>query len=152
WRTCTGPTASAAPPPARSRSSPPGEANGAARNAGDMSKAAPHAPPLPSGERSAAQRPGEGGPTYRGSGSPSPQPSPRRGEGAGRAQPRRWHFFLAALLALIVGAASLGIWVLSLGPAPDGRDVAYSALVVDREGRLLRPYPTLEGRWRLPVA
>src|SRR5262249_59103312 len=38
------------------------------------------------------------------------------------------------------------------GPAPDGRDVAYSTLVVDREGRLLRPYPTLEGRWRLPVA
>jgi membrane carboxypeptidase/penicillin-binding protein PbpC len=24
--------------------------------------------------------------------------------------------------------------------------------VVDREGRLLRPYPTVEGRWRLPAS
>src|SRR5262249_35672827 len=28
----------------------------------------------------------------------------------------------------------------------------YSTLVVDREGRLLRPFATSEGRWRLPAA
>ena len=38
-----------------------------------------------------------------------------------------------------------------LGPAPLGRDLAFSTLVVDRDGRLLRPYATPEGRWRLPA-
>jgi penicillin-binding protein 1C len=42
-------------------------------------------------------------------------------------------------------------WVASLGPAPRGEALDYSTLVVDREGRLLRPYATAEGRWRLPA-
>jgi penicillin-binding protein 1C len=42
-------------------------------------------------------------------------------------------------------------WVASLGPVPSGQGLAYSTLVVDREGRLLRPYTTPEGRWRLPA-
>jgi penicillin-binding protein 1C len=49
------------------------------------------------------------------------------------------------LLALFIG------WVVSLGPPPLGANLAYSTLVVDREGRLLRPYTTDEGRWRLPA-
>jgi pyruvate dehydrogenase E1 component beta subunit len=50
--------------------------------AADLAKA-PAAPssPLPGGERSAAQQPGEGDQTSK-SGTPSPQPSPPRGEGA----------------------------------------------------------------------
>jgi penicillin-binding protein 1C len=35
------------------------------------------------------------------------------------------------------------------GPPPLGQTLDYSTLVVDREGQLLRPYPTPEGRWRL---
>ena len=34
---------------------------------------------------------------------------------------------------------------------PRGEGLAYSTLVVDRDGRLLRPYTTPEGRWRLPA-
>lgn len=40
-------------------------------------------------------------------------------------------------------------WIASLGPTPWGKDLTYSTLVVDRHGRLLRPYTTQEGRWRL---
>jgi penicillin-binding protein 1C len=61
----------------------------------------------------------------------------------------------AATLVLICAAlvAAAGAWwVHSLGSAPLGADIAYSTLAVDREGRLLRPYATPEGRWRLPVA
>jgi penicillin-binding protein 1C len=50
--------------------------------------------------------------------------------------------------ATIVAAAW---WIASLGPAPLGRDLAFSTLVLDRDGRLLRPYATPEGRWRLPA-
>jgi penicillin-binding protein 1C len=39
----------------------------------------------------------------------------------------------------------------ALGPAPQGEALQYSTLVVDREGRLLRPYATPDGRWRIPA-
>ena len=39
----------------------------------------------------------------------------------------------------------------SLGPAPLGRHLDLSHLVLDRNGRLLRAYATKEGRWRLPA-
>ena len=42
--------------------------------------------------------------------------------------------------------------VYALGPAPLGKNLEYSHVVLDREGRLLRAYATKEGRWRLPVA
>jgi penicillin-binding protein 1C len=48
---------------------------------------------------------------------------------------------------LVVGA----FWVVSLGPVPLGEGLDFSTTVVDREGRLLRPYATREGRWRLPT-
>jgi penicillin-binding protein 1C len=38
-----------------------------------------------------------------------------------------------------------------LGPMPLGERLEFSTAVVDREGRLLRPYATSEGRWRLPA-
>ncbi len=53
-----------------------------------------------------------------------------------------------AVAALVVGA---GLYVHALGPVPLGRHLAYSHLVVDRNGKLLRAYATPEGRWRLPA-
>jgi penicillin-binding protein 1C len=52
----------------------------------------------------------------------------------------------AATAALVCGA-----WVYSLGPAPLGKNIDTSHVVVDRDGRLLRAYATSEGRWRLPA-
>jgi penicillin-binding protein 1C len=54
-----------------------------------------------------------------------------------------------------VGAAVAlagAVWAYSLGSAPLGRNLEYSHVVLDREGRLLRAYATSEGRWRLPVS
>jgi penicillin-binding protein 1C len=60
---------------------------------------------------------------------------------------------LAAVSIVIVAALGLGAWwIASLGPAPLGEGLAFSTLVVDRDGKLLRPYTTSEGRWRLPAA
>ena len=59
--------------------------------------------------------------------------------------------------ALVAAAASVAIaivgaaWVYSLGPAPLGEGLEFSTVVVDRNGRLLRPYATPDGRWRLPA-
>jgi len=65
---------------------------------------------------------------------------------------KRRHIILAVLggsaaVVLLAGA----IWAQSLGPAPLGRDLEYSHVVLDRDGRLLRAYATTEGRWRLPA-
>ena len=54
----------------------------------------------------------------------------------------------AALVAAALGGAW---WVHSLGPVPRGEALEYSTLVVDREDRLLRPYATPDGRWRVPA-
>ncbi|MDO8877780.1 MAG: penicillin-binding protein 1C [Pseudolabrys sp.] len=54
---------------------------------------------------------------------------------------------VAALCAVAAGAG----WVWSLGPAPLGRNLETSHVVLDREGRLLRAYATKDGRWRLPA-
>ncbi len=54
---------------------------------------------------------------------------------------------VAAVIALAIGG-----FVWSLGPAPLGKDLEYSQVVLDRNGRLLRAYATKEGRWRLPAS
>src|SRR6516225_2592122 len=75
-------------------------------------------------------------------------------EGArGAKSPRRWlRLSLAAVTVAIVSVLSAGAWwIASLGPAPLGEGLAFSTLVVDRDGKLLRPYTTPEGRWRLPA-
>src|SRR5262252_8699583 len=75
--------------------------------------------------------------------------------GAGRAKrPRRWLWFgLAAVVIATVSVLSAGAWwIASLGPAPLGEGLAFSTLVVDRDGKLLRPYTTPEGRWRIPAS
>jgi penicillin-binding protein 1C len=53
------------------------------------------------------------------------------------------------VFAAIAGGA-VGL-IQALGPAPLGRDLEFSKLVVDRNGKLLRPYLTSAGRWRLPA-
>jgi len=58
---------------------------------------------------------------------------------------------IAVSLTIVCLLAVAGGWIASLGPVPLGADLAYSTLVVDRDGRLLRPYTTYEGRWRLPA-
>src|SRR5262249_5951244 len=55
-------------------------------------------------------------------------------------------------VAAVTAALAFAWWVHTLGPPPRGDDVAVSTVVLDREGKLLRPYATAEGRWRLPVA
>ncbi|TAK50216.1 MAG: penicillin-binding protein 1C [Xanthobacteraceae bacterium] len=57
-----------------------------------------------------------------------------------------------AAAAFAAGAAALaGVAMARLGPAPLPSEREVSATVVDRNGRLLRPYAMADGRWRLPV-
>ena len=58
---------------------------------------------------------------------------------------------VAAALVCVTLGVGVSWWVASLGPAPLGRDLAFSTRVVDRDGRLLRAYATSEGRWCLPA-
>src|SRR5262249_28112587 len=72
--------------------------------------------------------------------------------GGARSRRRGLRLTLGALgLFCVACIAAFAAWVIPLGPAPTGAGLDYSTLVVDREGRLLRPYPTVEGRWRLPA-
>src|SRR5256884_2681508 len=66
---------------------------------------------------------------------------------------RRWLrlSLIAISIAIVSMLAAGGWWISSLGSAPLGEGLAFSALVVDRDGKLLRPYATPEGRWRLPA-
>jgi len=57
----------------------------------------------------------------------------------------------AVAVATLAAAGVAALWIASLGPAPLGEGLEFSTTVVDREGRLLRPYATSEGRWRLPA-
>lgn len=56
---------------------------------------------------------------------------------------------LAGVTLLASGALAFGLWVRALPPLPKPESLAHSIEVVDRDGRLLRPYATEEGRWRL---
>ena len=56
--------------------------------------------------------------------------------------------FGGACAAVVI---AVGTYVYALGPAPLGRHLEYSHLVLDRNGHLLRGYATPEGRWRLPA-
>ena len=58
---------------------------------------------------------------------------------------------LAGCVATAALIAAGWAWIAALGPARLGQGLSYSTLVVDRDGRLLRPFTTHEGRWRLPA-
>jgi penicillin-binding protein 1C len=47
------------------------------------------------------------------------------------------------------GAVAFGLWMRALPLLPKADALASSIEVVDRDGRLLRPYATEDGRWRL---
>ncbi len=55
---------------------------------------------------------------------------------------------LAAMNCALLGAA----WWFATLDTPRIPDVTYSTVVLDREGRLLRPYAISDGRWRLRVS
>lgn len=58
---------------------------------------------------------------------------------------------MIAVLTVLVGAG-LGVALQRLGPPPLHAASPVSTLVLDRNGKLLRPFTTPEGRWRLPVS
>ncbi len=64
--------------------------------------------------------------------------------------------FYGVLLAAILVINAIGFTATEtlrrLGPVPLGETITYSTLVVDRDGKLLRPFITKDGYWRLPVA
>lgn len=77
-----------------------------------------------------------------------------RHRGAARRALSRWSKRLA-VLALCLAAMSVTVVYAAqywLGPPPLEAASESSKLVLDRKGRLLRPFATRDGRWRLPVA
>src|SRR4051812_14395599 len=56
----------------------------------------------------------------------------------------------SGVLIAALGAALVG-YVVSLGPLDLAAAEQRSTVVLDREGRLLRPFATDDGRWRLPI-
>ncbi len=68
----------------------------------------------------------------------------------------RWPLRLyAGLLLGVLGVNAAGFTLSEtlrrLGPVPLGHDITFSTLVTDRDGKLLRPFITKDGYWRLPV-
>lgn len=55
------------------------------------------------------------------------------------------------LLTLAAATAALALYARSLPPLDLARAADRSTVVLDREGRLLRPFLTADGRWKLPV-
>ncbi|NVO17858.1 MAG: penicillin-binding protein 1C [Rhodoplanes sp.] len=76
--------------------------------------------------------------------------APRNDEGRGWRRAKL--ALLAASVVAAVGLGSAALWVKSLGPPPLGKNLSWSTVVVDRDGRILRPYATAEGRWRLKAS
>lgn len=50
---------------------------------------------------------------------------------------------------VVVAVLTLTAWFAWAGPPPSVKNIAYGTVVLDQEGRLLRPYTTADGRWRL---
>src|SRR5436305_6418050 len=68
---------------------------------------------------------------------------------------RLFRWLVGGLFTAIIAVNGIGLTVSEvlrrLGPVPIGRDITWSPLVVDRNGRLLRPFTTSNGVWRLPA-
>ena len=80
------------------------------------------------------------------------RPLPPPLQGTGRLPRWRRRLGLIAVPSVIVAfLCSAAYWISALGPPPLGKALTFSTLVVDRDGKLLRPYATPEGRWRLPA-
>ncbi|MCK2053904.1 penicillin-binding protein 1C [Methylobacterium sp. 37f] len=72
------------------------------------------------------------------------KPPPQRGRGFLRAA-------LGAFAVIVFGAISVWRFIQTLPPLDLTQAELRSTVVLDREGRLLRPFATADGRWRLPV-
>ncbi|MFL5218783.1 MAG: transglycosylase domain-containing protein, partial [Microvirga sp.] len=59
---------------------------------------------------------------------------------------------MALAIVCLVAAFALWSFANSLGPLDLSAAEKRSTVVLDRDGRLLRPFATADGRWRLPVA
>jgi penicillin-binding protein 1C len=66
-------------------------------------------------------------------------------------RPRLWHLALAGLGGLALAAGALGRYAAALPPLDLAAAAERSTVVLDRDGRLLRPFLTKDGRWKLPV-
>jgi penicillin-binding protein 1C len=92
-------------------------------------------------------------------GADSVEPQPEIAPARLRRRPRfprvaAWTAAGVAYAAAVVGVVGLA-WVqhleAALPPVPDPAKLAVSTIVVDRNGKLLRPFTTENGIWRLPV-
>jgi penicillin-binding protein 1C len=115
----------------------------------DSPEARPHSSPL-EGEVGLRSKPGGG------SDAEDLPPSlalPLKGGGDRPTVWRRRAAYAAIGMVWIVAAVAGGVTGLfqAFGPAPLGRELEVSTLVLDRNGKLLRAYLTSEGRWRLPA-
>ena len=59
--------------------------------------------------------------------------------------------FVLAMAGIIQLSSTLTSIEATLPPTPDAATLPVSAAVSDRNGQLLRPFTTVDGRWRLPV-
>ena len=79
-------------------------------------------------------------------------PSPRKGEREPR--PRFRKLKIAAgicVLTLAAATAAFALYIRALPPLDLSAAADRSTVVLDREGKLLRPFLTADGRWKLPV-
>ena len=77
---------------------------------------------------------------------------PPRGEGSAPARFRKLKIAAASLALLLATAtATLLHYAANLPPLDLAAASERSTVVLDREGRLLRPFLTADGRWKLPV-
>ncbi len=91
--------------------------------------------------------------------SPPPQGGRGRLPPATRRKRRFRRYALIGVAVLLVGGIATGVggtivWnkiEASLPPLSDPKAIATSTIVVDRDGKLLRPFTIADGRWRLPV-
>jgi penicillin-binding protein 1C len=86
----------------------------------------------------------------------SPQPSPSRREGLSRSR-RSTRTVVAGLFVFFlttVAIVTLALWrfVAILPPLDLTQAGLRSTVVLDRDGGLLRPFATVDGRWRLPLS
>jgi len=78
-------------------------------------------------------------------------PSPPRGEGE-RPRFRKLRIAAGVLgISVIAAATGLALYAATLPPLDLSAAGDRSTVVLDREGKLLRPFLTTDGRWKLPV-
>ena len=106
--------------------------------------------PIPSPETSALN------PVEREAVTPLPIPPPHGGRELRRRRRRAIGYVAACVAVLVLGGLIGGFLLIrhieaSLPPPLDPAKIPTSTIVVDKDGKLLRPFTTADGIWRLPV-